>query len=158
MSVKSAGILLFRFRRQTLQVLLAHPGGPYFEKRDEGVWSIPKGLCEGSESLLQTARREFQEETGFAVSGNFIELGKSRMKSGKIVHAWALEYDVDATKMISNTFQMEWPRHSGQIREYPEMDRAAWFDLAQARCKIVDGQLAFIDRLVRQIDDQGTVA
>ena len=151
MSVHSAGILLFRFRRHKLEVLLAHPGGPFFENRDEGVWSIPKGLCEGSESLLQTATREFEEETGFAVAGNFIELGKARMKSGKIVHAWALELDIDASKVVSNTFQMEWPRHSGQIREYPEMDRAAWFDLVEARGKIAAGQAGFIDRLVRRI-------
>ena len=151
MSVQSAGILLFRFKRKKLEILLAHPGGPFFEHRDEGVWSIPKGLCEDNESLLQTARREFEEETGFAVDGDFIELGKLRLVSGKIVHVWALEYDIDTTKMVSNTFQMEWPRHSGQIREYPEMDRAAWFGLVEARRKIAKGQAAFIDRLVARI-------
>ncbi|MGB5299054.1 MAG: NUDIX domain-containing protein [Thiogranum sp.] len=152
MSVQSAGILLFRFKRKKLEILLAHPGGPFFEHRDEGVWSIPKGLCEDNESLLDTARREFQEETGFAVDGNFTGLGKLRLKSGKIVHAWALEYDIDATSMVSNTFEMEWPRHSGQVREFPEMDRAAWFDLVEARLKITKGQAGFIDRLVASID------
>lgn len=152
MSVQSAGILLFRFKRKKLEILLAHPGGPFFENKDEGVWSIPKGLCEDNESLLETARREFEEETGFAVNGDFIGLGQLRLKSGKIVHAWALEYDIDATKMVSNSFEMEWPRHSGQIREFPEMDRAAWFGLVEARSKIAKGQAAFIDWLVASID------
>ena len=152
MSVQSAGILLFRFKQKKLELLLAHPGGPFFEHEDEGAWSIPKGLCEGNESLLETARREFQEETGFAVDGSFIELGELRLSSGKIVHAWALEYDIDATKMVSNSFEMEWPRHSGQIMEFPEMDKAAWFDLVEARLKIAKGQAGFIDRLIARID------
>jgi predicted NUDIX family NTP pyrophosphohydrolase len=155
MSVQSAGILLFRFSGKALEVLLAHPGGPFFEKRDAGVWSIPKGLCENNESLLETARREFAEETGFAVDGNFIGLGKLRLRSGKIVHAWALEHDLDVTKMVSNSFQMEWPRHSGQIREFPEMDRAAWFGLGEARLKIASGQAEFLDRLVASISHTG---
>ena len=152
MIVQSAGILLFRFKRKKLEILLAHPGGPFFDNKDEGVWSIPKGLCEDNESLLETARREFEEETGFAVNGDFIGLGQLRLTSGKIVHAWALEYDIDATKMMSNNFEMEWPRHSGQIREFPEMDRAAWFGLVEARSKIAKGQAAFIDWLVASID------
>jgi predicted NUDIX family NTP pyrophosphohydrolase len=152
MSVQSAGILLFRYRRKELEILLAHPGGPFFENKDEGVWSIPKGLCEHNESLLETAGREFEEETGFAVDGDFIGLGKLRLNSGKVVHAWALEFDIDATRAVSNSFEMEWPRHSGQIKEFPEMDKAAWFGLAEARRKIAKGQAGFIDRLVASID------
>ena len=151
LGLESAGILLFRFEQQTPQVFLAHPGGPFFKHKDEGVWSIPKGLREDDEDLLETARREFQEETGFPVDGDFIALGSLRLPSGKLVHAWALEKDVDATGMISNTFEMEWPRRSGQIREYPEMDRAAWFPMAEARIKIAPGQAEFIDRLVTRI-------
>ena len=151
MSVHSAGILLFRFNQDEVELLLAHPGGPFFEHKDDGVWSLPKGLSEGDESLLETAKREFEEETGFAVDGEFIELGSQKLRSGKIVHAWALEKDIDATRMVSNTFQMEWPRHSGQIREFPEMDKAAWFNLEEARVKIAQGQAGFIDRLVAAI-------
>ena len=152
MSLQSAGILLFRFKQKELEVLLAHPGGPFFEHREDGVWSIPKGLCEDNESPLETARREFEEETGFAVDGSFIELGRLRLSSGKIVHAWALEYDIDATNIVSNCFEMEWPRHSGQIMEFPEVDKAAWFDLAEAKRKISKGQAGFIDRLAARID------
>jgi predicted NUDIX family NTP pyrophosphohydrolase len=151
MSLQSAGILLFRFKQENLEVLLAHPGGPFFEHKDDGVWSIPKGLCEGDESLLETARREFEEETGFAVDGNFIQLGELRLRSGKIVHAWALEYDIDATRIASNSFELEWPRHSGQMMKFPEMDKAAWFGLVEARVKIAKGQAGFIDRLVANI-------
>ncbi len=151
MSQISAGILLFRFREQALQVFLAHPGGPFFAHKDNRVWSIPKGLCEDGEDLLETAKREFREETGFAVDGAFIPLGSLRLPSRKLVHAWALEKDVDAAGMVSNTFEMEWPRHSGRIREYPEMDRAAWFPVAEARIKIAPGQVGFIDRLVARI-------
>jgi predicted NUDIX family NTP pyrophosphohydrolase len=154
-SKTSAGILLFRFDAQALEIFLAHPGGPFFEHKDDGVWSIPKGLCEDNEHLLETAKREFQEETGFAVDGAFIELGSLRLPSGKLVHAWALEKDVDAGRIVSNSFEMEWPRHSGQIREYPEMDRAAWFRLPEARIKIARGQAEFIDRLLSKMGDSG---
>ncbi len=151
--LESAGILLFRFKERALQIFLAHPGGPFFEHKDDGVWSIPKGLREGDEDPLATARREFQEETGFAVDGAFIELGALRLPSGKLVHAWALEQDIDAGRMVSNSFEMEWPRHSGQIRAYPEMDRGAWFSLAEARVKIARGQRGFIDRLVSRLGE-----
>ena len=151
MSMTSAGILLFRCKDRTLEVFLAHPGGPFFAHRDDGVWSIPKGLCEGDEDLLETAKREFQEETGFAVDGAFIELGSLRLPSRKLVHAWALAKDVDADATVSNTFEMEWPPHSGRIREYPEVDRAAWFPLTEAIIKIAPGQAEFLDRLVNRI-------
>ena len=151
MILHSAGILLYRFRQQNLEVFLAHPGGPYFEHKDDGVWSIPKGLREDGEDFLVTAKREFQEETGFSVDGQFVELGTVRLRSGKIVHAWALGGDVEEQNIVSNMFSMEWPKHSGQFQEYPEMDRGGWFDLDTARMKISAGQLELLDRLVEYL-------
>jgi len=150
MGVHSAGILLFRFRNSTLQVLLVHPGGPFWECRDKGAWSIPKGLIEANEIALDAAKREFREETGFEIEGEFIELGEIRQSGDKTVHAWALEMDIDETRIASNSFEMEWPKQSGKINEYPEIDKGAWFDLQQARKKIIAGQAGFIDRLVEK--------
>jgi predicted NUDIX family NTP pyrophosphohydrolase len=144
----SSGLLLFRLRNNQLQVLLVHPGGPFWAKKDEGAWSIPKGLILENESLLAAARREFQEETGFSVDGEFKDLGEFRQPSGKIVRAFALEKDLDETKVSSNKFSLEWPKDSGIMREYPEIDRAGWFDIGQARMKILKGQAAFLDRLI----------
>lgn len=144
----SSGLLLFRFRNGQLQVLLVHPGGPFWAKKDEGAWSIPKGLIKESESPLAAARREFQEETGFSVDGEFIDLGELRQPSRKIVRAFALEKDLDEAKVVSNKFSLEWPKDSGIMREYPEIDRAGWFDIGQARKKILKGQAAFLDRLI----------
>jgi predicted NUDIX family NTP pyrophosphohydrolase len=144
----SSGLLLFRFRNSQLQVLLVHPGGPFWVKKDEGAWSIPKGLIKESESPLAAARREFQEETGFSVDGEFIDLGELRQPSRKIVRAFALEKDLDETKIVSNKFSLEWPKDSGIMREYPEIDRAGWFGLILARKKILKGQAAFLDRLI----------
>lgn len=144
----SSGLLLFRFRNSQLQVLLVHPGGPFWARKDEGAWSIPKGLIEENESPQAAARREFQEETGFSVDGKFIDLGELRQPSRKIVHAFALENDLDETKLVSNKFSLEWPKGSGVIREYPEIDRASWFDIEQARKKIQKGQAAFLDKLI----------
>ncbi len=143
----SAGVLLFRRAAGLLEVLLAHPGGPFWAGRDAGVWSVPKGLVEAGESLLDTARREFREETGFDVDGDFIALGSTQLASGKEVHVWALEQDVDATLAVSNEFDLEWPKGSGIVRRYPEMDRAAWLSLAEARRRIAGGQLIFLERL-----------
>ncbi|HOV52174.1 MAG TPA: NUDIX domain-containing protein, partial [Methanothrix sp.] len=125
--MQSSGILLFRFRDGELEVLLVHPGGPFWAKKDDGAWSMPKGLIEGDESPLAAAKREFKEETGFEVDGDFIALGELRLRSRKIVHAWALEKDLDETKVVSNKFRIEWPKGSGIIREYLEIDKASWF-------------------------------
>ena len=154
MSLHSGGILLFRFRDDKLEVLLVHPGGPFWIRKDEGAWSIPKGLFDEDESPLDAAKREFKEETGFEAEGEFIELGEQKQPSRKIVHAWALEKDLDETRVVSNKFALEWPKKSGVIREYPEIDRARWFDVDQARIKIQKGQLVFIDRLIEILNRQ----
>ena len=148
MSVCSYGILLFQRTEDGLRILLAHPGGPFWAGRDDGAWSIPKGLPEQGETGLETARREFWEETGFAVEGRFIPLGELKQPSGKIIHAWALEHGLDVTRIRSNTFSLEWPRRSGNIREYPEIDEGRWFSLEEARQKITAGQSGFLDRLL----------
>jgi predicted NUDIX family NTP pyrophosphohydrolase len=148
MAVHSAGILLFRYKNNKLEVMLVHPGGPFWARKDQASWSIPKGLFNETENALDAARREFNEETGLEVDGSFIELGEVKQPSGKIVHAWALEKDLDVTKIESNSFTIEWPKNSGRIREYPEVDRAGWFDLDDARKKILKGQVALLDRLV----------
>jgi predicted NUDIX family NTP pyrophosphohydrolase len=151
MGVHSAGILLFKYADGRLQVMLVHPGGPFWAKKDDGAWSIPKGLLEEAEPALEAAKREFKEETGFDVDGEFIELGEITQPSRKIVHAWALERDLDVTKIKSNTFTLEWPKNSGNVRQYPEVDKAQWFDVDQAREKILKGQTGFIDRLIERL-------
>jgi predicted NUDIX family NTP pyrophosphohydrolase len=151
MRVHSGGILLFRYLAGRLQVMLVHPGGPYWENKDEGAWSIPKGLFEENEGPLEAARREFAEETGFDAEGEFIELGELIQSSRKIVHAWALESDLDTTRIRSNTFALEWPPNSGRVVDYPEIDKGQWFDIVEARKKIATGQLGFIDRLVERL-------
>lgn len=128
--------------------MLVRPGGPIWAKKDYGVWSIPKGLPEEHENPLDTAKREFKEETGFEVDGEFIDLGELNQSSNKIVHVWALEKDLDVTDVVSNTFPLEWPKNSGKIREYPEVDKAGWFDIELAKKKIREGQIGFIDRLM----------
>jgi len=142
----SAGILLFRFRNEKLEVMLVHPGGPFWANKDDGVWSIPKGLPEDNENPLDTARREFKEETGFEVDGEFIDLGELNQSSVKIVHVWALEKDLDITNIVSNTISYEWPKNSRKIQEIPEVDKAGWFDIELAKKKIIKGQIGFIDK------------
>ena len=151
MTIPSAGILLFRYRNNELQVMLVHPGGPFWANKDKGTWSLPKGLCEEGEDPLVAARREFKEETSLDVDGNFIELGELRQPSQKVIHAWALERDLDPNAITSNTFELEWPRHSGVLRTYPEIDKAGWFGIAEAREKILKGQAEFLDSLLRVI-------
>ena len=143
----SAGLLMYRTKDGVLQVLLAHPGGPYFVKKDDGAWSIPKGEPDTDEDLLVTAQREFEEETGVKPSGPLILLKPIQQKGGKIVHAWAFEGDCDPATVKSNTFTMEWPPKSGKQQEFPEIDRAEWFDLETARKKIKAAQEALIDEL-----------
>jgi len=146
--VQSAGVLLYRIRNGELEVLLVHPGGPFWSRKDEGAWSIPKGMFEEDEGALEAAKRELMEETGFAVDGDFMYLGAIRQPSRKMLHIWALKFDLDASRARSNKFTMEWPPNSGMMKEFPEIDRAEWFDLATARKKIQRGQTGFIDRLL----------
>lgn len=145
---ESAGLLLFRRTGGALEVLLAHPGGPFWVRRDLGAWTIPKGQVEPGEDHLACARREFAEETGFAPAGPFVPLGSIRQKSGKTVHAWAAEEDWDPIALRSNLFEVEWPARSGRVRSYPEIDRAAWYDVAEARRRILPAQEPLIDALI----------
>lgn len=142
----SAGLLLYRRRDGRVEVLLVHPGGPFWAKRDEHAWSIPKGEFEAGEDPLAAARREFAEETGFCPEGEAVDLGV-RKQPGKAIHVWAMAGDWDPAAIASNTFTLEWPPKSGRLQEFPEADRAAWFDLAAARLKIHKGQAGFLDDL-----------
>ena len=143
----SAGLLPYRWREERLEVFLVHPGGPFWAKKDEHAWSIAKGEAGPEEDLLAAARREFAEETGLSVNGPVIQLTPLRQPGGKLVHAWAIEADLDASSMRSNSFPLEWPLGSGRIREFPEVDRAGWFELPEARRKIHKGQLPLLDDL-----------
>jgi predicted NUDIX family NTP pyrophosphohydrolase len=148
----SAGLLMYCIRDGKLQVLLAHPGGPYFKTKDNGAWTIPKGEIEPGEDLLEAAKREFEEESGVIPSGPFIALKPIRQEGGKIVHAWAFKGDCDPAAIVSNTFTMEWPPKSGRQMEFPEIDRAAFFDVAEAKRKIKAGQEELIAELQRIVD------
>lgn len=148
MSKKSAGLLPYRRRGTFIEVFLVHPGGPYWASKDEGAWSIPKGEFT-SEDPLEAAKREFAEETGFRAEGEFWPLTPLRQPSGKLVYAWAFEGNFDPSDLRSNSFEMEWPPGSGASREFPEVDRAAWFPPDLAKQKIVKGQSAFIEELER---------
>lgn len=142
MAKRSAGLLIFRRTGAELQVLLVHPGGPFWAKKDVGAWSIPKGLVNDGEDELAAARREVEEEIGTRVQGRFERLGEYRQRGGKVVIAWSVEanVDIDVIEIASNTFPLEWPPRSGQTKEFPEVDRAAWFSLAEADLKILEGQ------------------
>lgn len=149
---RSAGLLVYRVHQRCLEVLLAHMGGPFWAAKDDRAWSIPKGEYEPQEGALAAARREFQEEMGSAPpEGPLVELGEIRQPSGKLITAWAVAGEFDTTRLQSNTFMLEWPPGSGRLREYPEVDRACWFDIDTARMKLVRGQVGFIDRLVARV-------
>jgi predicted NUDIX family NTP pyrophosphohydrolase len=147
----SSGLLLHRSRSGTLEVFLVHPGGPFWAKKDDGAWSIPKGEAAPGEDLLARAKLEFHEETGFTADGTCQAMPPVQQAGGKIVHAWAVEGDCDADTVKSNSFTLEWPPRSGRMQEFPEVDRDAWFDLATARRKINAGQVALLDHLARRL-------
>jgi predicted NUDIX family NTP pyrophosphohydrolase len=142
-----AGVLLYRYRNGRLEVFLVHPGGPFWAKKDLAAWSIPKGEYDAGEKPEDAAKREFQEETGFAIPGVMRELGVVKQAGGKIVSAWCCEGDCDPADLISNTFVMEWPPHSGRKSEFPEVDRGAWFSLAAAREQILKSQAPLLEKL-----------
>jgi predicted NUDIX family NTP pyrophosphohydrolase len=149
----SAGILLHRLHGSEIEVFLVHPGGPFWAKKDAGAWSMPKGEFEAGEDPLEAAKREFKEETGFAVEGTFIELTPVKQPGGKVVYAWAVMGDCEAESIKSNTFSLEWPPRSGKRKEFPEVDRAGWFTPEVAREKILKGQLNFLEELKRKIEN-----
>ena len=140
---------MYRRRNGFPEVFLVHPGGPFWAKRDLGAWSVPKGEYGDGEHPLQTARREFQEETGFVPHGNFLELGTVKQAGGKVVTVWAFEGDCDPAHLMSNRFELEWPPHSGRLVEFPEVDRGNWFSIANARKYILKSQEPFLDMLCR---------
>jgi predicted NUDIX family NTP pyrophosphohydrolase len=147
----SAGLLMYRIRDGVFQVLLAHPGGPFFKNKDEGAWTIPKGEIEPGEDILAAARREFREETGVKPTGPFIALTPIKQKGGKLVHAWAFKGECDPVGIVSNTFSMEWPPHSGRRMEFPEIDRAGFFDVVVASRKIKSAQRALVEECERLV-------
>ena len=147
MAKESAGLLLYRKRKGALEVLLVHPGGPFWKNKDAGAWSIPKGEIDPGEDPAAAARREVAEETGLVIDAPLVPLSAIRQKGHKVVHAWAAEADCDASAITSNTFSMMWPPRSGKYQDFPEVDRAAWFGLADARARINAAQVALIDEL-----------
>ena len=147
MAARSAGIIVYRKRAETIEVLLVHPGGPFWSKRDAGAWSIPKGEYSDDEDAEAAARREFEEETGWTIASDLLPLGEIRQKAGKTVTAFAAEGDFDTASLDSNRFEIEWPPKSGRIAAFPEVDRAGWFALDEAREKIIKGQRPLLDRL-----------
>jgi predicted NUDIX family NTP pyrophosphohydrolase len=151
MAKMSAGLLLYRKRNDALEVFLAHPGGPFYVKKDSGVWGIPKGQIDEGEDALAAAQREFEEETGFEARGPFLSLTAVTQKGGKLVQAWAFEGDCDPKTMKSNTFTMEWPPRSGKQQEFPEVDRGAWFSLSEAKQVINPAQISFLEELQRLV-------
>jgi predicted NUDIX family NTP pyrophosphohydrolase len=151
MAKESAGLLVYKFVDGRLFVFLAHPGGPFWAKKDLGAWSIPKGELDAGEDRLAAARREFREEIGQDVTGTFAPLKLCRQPGGKTVHAWTVEADIDATQVTSNDFEMEWPPRSGRSQRFPEVDRTAWFDLDEARRRILPGQLPLLNELAERL-------
>ena len=155
MPKRSAGILLYRRTAVGLEVLLVHPGGPFWANKDAGAWSIPKGEYSADEDALAAAKREFAEETGLRLEGEFVALGSFRQSSAKTVEVWAVEGDADPAKLVSNTFAMEWPPRSGRMQDFPEVDRAAWFTPAEAARMILKGQLPILEALCSSLPARG---
>jgi predicted NUDIX family NTP pyrophosphohydrolase len=151
---QSAGLLVYRRKAGALEIFLVHPGGPFWAKKDAGAWSIPKGEFAEDEEKLIAARREFREETGLALDGAFVELAPVKQTGGKLVFAWAIEQDLDASAVRSNTFAMEWPPRSGKTKEFPEIDRAAWFAWPVALDKILKGQRPLILQLLARLGSE----
>lgn len=145
---KSAGILIYKKVKDKLQVMLVHPGGPFWKNKDAGAWSIPKGEFNDNEEPLDAAKREFEEETGLTVSGKFLPLTPVKQKSGKLIYTWAVEEDIDVSSIKSNLFEMEWPPRSGKMKCFPEIDEACWFAVEEAKEKIIKGQFSFIEELI----------
>ena len=153
MPEQSAGILMYRWRRRVPEFLLVHPGGPFWANKDDGVWSIPKGLFESGEDAFAAAKREFEEETGHRADGEFIELGRFKQPSGKTIWAWAVEGDFALASFRSNMFSMEWPPRSGRAQQFPEADRAGWFGPLPAVRKVTKGQVAIVEALLAKLRD-----
>ena len=153
MTKQSAGVLLFRRKKNQVEIFLVHPGGPFWLKKDLGAWTIPKGEIEAGEEALDVAIREFSEETGQTISGKFIPLKPVKQKGGKTITAWAVEGDADHSKIISNTFEMEWPPKTGNMKTFPEIDKAEWFSVSTAKEKINAAQIAFIDELISKLEE-----
>ncbi|MEO5890929.1 MAG: NUDIX domain-containing protein [Ferruginibacter sp.] len=151
MTKKSAGILLYRQKNKSIEIFLVHPGGPFWRNKDLGAWSIPKGEFGENEQPLAAAQRELEEETGLKYSGPFLELTAIKQKGGKLVYAWAAEKDIDPGEIKSNTFQMEWPPRSGEMKDFPEIDKGAWFSISEAKQKINIFQSSFIEELVAHL-------
>lgn len=145
---QSAGLMLYRKINNTIEIFLVHPGGPFWKNKDEGAWSIPKGEFNDDEEPLQAAIREFFEETGIQISGELVELKPVMQKGGKIVYAWALEKNIDAATITSNTFEIEWPPRSGKYQNFPEADKAGWFSVDEAKKKLNTMQVAFLEELI----------
>ena len=154
---RSAGVLLYRIRHGSLEVFLVHPGGPYWAGKDAGAWTIPKGEIDEGEDALTTARREFNEETGSPVSGEFLPLRPCKQSGGKVVQAWAVEGEIDADSVHSNLFSMEWPPRSGKQQEFPEVDRGEWFSIAAGREKLIPGQIGFLDELEEKLHKNSSI-
>jgi predicted NUDIX family NTP pyrophosphohydrolase len=156
MAKKSAGLLMYCRRNGELEIMLVHPGGPFWAKKDLGSWSIPKGEYTNEEEPLEVAKREFQEETSFKAEGEFMALIPIKQPGGKLITIWAFEGDCDASKIKSNIFTMEWPPRSGKQQEFPEVDRAGWFTISVAKEKIIKGQTGFIDEFYQIIVDNSS--
>jgi len=150
----SAGLLMYRVKESDLEVLLVHPGGPFWQHKDDGAWTLGKGEIAPGEAALEAAKREFEEETGIRAEGPFLELTPIHQKGGKIVQAWAFRGDCDPSEIKSNTFTMEWPPHSGQRRQFPEIDRAAFFGIDEAKRKINQAQVALLEELASMVSNQ----